>query len=175
MRTRLLVDTCLSQRLAFCLASFAPQTTYLPSGDIASWPLMSSSLIFPPVVSAVILGGPNCLGGVKSLYSPKPIALATNSPSTSTAIDCFLYCLIPVATNCTLESARVSVKSPECAVDFPASCSVVPFSTNETAFEVVTGATGGCDEAARLISDIKPPDSIRCFNRFNLPSIAFAV
>ena len=67
IRTRLLVEICRIHKLACCLESFAAQTMYLPSGEIETWPLMSSPLIFPPVVSAVIFAGPISFGRENSL------------------------------------------------------------------------------------------------------------
>ena len=45
-----------------------------------------------------------------------------------------------------VEKARVSAKFPEPAVGLPASCSVVSFPVNGSAFEFVTDARDDCDE-----------------------------
>ena len=74
------------------------------------------------------------------------------------------------------EIVCVSVRSPDRIVvlaDSPDVVACCPASDLE--FELNGGAIDECGASERLKSDIETPDSSRCFNRLNLPSISFAV
>src|SRR5829696_262303 len=89
-------------------------------------------------------------------------------PSKRAAIYAFLFL--------TGEIVCVTATSPGCTVVLTPSLNVVACSAETgLVFELSGGPIedGGGNE--RLKSDIGAPDSSRCFNRFNLPSISFAV
>src|SRR6185503_7516257 len=172
IRTRLLVEICRIHRLACCLESLAAQTTYLPSGEIETCPLMSSPLIFPPVVSAVNLAGPSSLGRRTLVYSPNATAPRTSKASPAVAAAMRIRRgERATTTECTSDIGFVVRTSDDSAVGLIDSSNVAWGEGVECMF----GYESAGDECAgaewsRSDGEVgSVPASMRCFSRFNLP------